>query len=594
MMNIHEKQVSVRTEFKRLLDFMSPYCKKLVLALILTIISAILGGVGPFVFGNATDFLIKLSSAEIQTDHSLYFGFTKILVFLAGIYIFQAVFKFLSSKILVEVTQKTIFDLRRKTDKKLKKLPLSYFDTNTYGDILSRITNDIDMISNSLQQGFEQIITAVVTVVIVLGMMIWINPVLTLIGLATVPLGFMASMKIAKKSQNHFSSQQKYLGDLNGYIEEVFTGHNIVSAFCMQDNAIKDFEEKNEKLYESAWKAQFMSGVLMPLNKAMSDLGYVAIAVLSGIFVIQGRLSIGMIQSFILYLGQFSQPIMQIVQIMGVFQSTAAATSRVFEFLEEKEEVKNPEISKMPNNYTVEFENVQFGYSENLLMKNVNMVVPEGKKVAIVGPTGAGKTTLVNLLLRFYDVNSGSIKIGGVDIRDMKRHDLRTIFGMVLQDTWLFSGTIMENLRYGRLSASDDEIIKAAKMARADAFINALPDGYNFVLHEGAGNLAQGERQLLTIARAILANSPVMILDEATSSVDTRTEVLIQEAMSNLTANRTGFVIAHRLSTIRDADMIIYMDHGDILEYGNHNELLKKDGYYAKLYNSQFVSENEE
>lgn len=587
---MQKQPVRVTQVFGRLFRFMSPYRSPLLLSIVLAIFAAFFSSLGPFILGCATDALFGLRvSGEISKDGVSHFVTT--LCLLGGVYLLYAVLKFLSSKILVRISQKTVFDLRSQVDAKLKKLPLNYFDTNTYGDILSRVTNDVDTVSNSLQQSLDQFITSIVTVVCILAMMLWINPILTLIGVLTIPLSMVVSMTIIRSSQKHFSQQQDKLGALNGYVEEVYTGHDIVSAFNTQKEVISAFEQQNDDLYQSAWKAQFLSSTLMPITQGMSNLGYVAVVVVSGWLVINGRMSIGMIQSFIQYLRQFSQPIIQTVQIANILQSAAAAASRVFDFLDEEEELPDPCPAKSPDKEKtfIEFEHVRFGYSDkNTLMNDVNLKVDIGRKVAIVGPTGAGKTTLVNLLLRFYDVEEGSIKIGGIDIREMKRTDLRSVFGMVLQDTWLFTGSIMENLRYGRLNATDEEVVAAAKAARADPFINTLPGGYDFQLQENGANLAQGERQLLTIARAILSNSPIMILDEATSSVDTRTEVLIQQAMATLMKGRTSFVIAHRLSTIRDADTIIYMEGGDIKETGSHDELIRKGGLYANLYNSQF------
>lgn len=581
--------------FGRLFQFMRPYRNPLLLSIVLAVLAAFFSSLGPFILGRATDALLDLKVAgEVSKDAVSHF--VTMLCLFGGVYLLYASLKFLSSKILVRVSQKTIFDLRSQVDAKLKKLPLNYFDTNTYGDVLSRITNDVDIVSNSLQQSLEQFITSIVTVICILTMMLWINPILTLIGVLTIPLSMVVSMTIVKSSRKHFSEQQEKLGTLNGYVEEIYTGHSIVSAFNAQQEVISAFEKQNDDLYRSAWKAQFLSSTLMPITQGMSNLGYVAVVVVSGWLVINGRMSIGMIQSFIQYLRQFSQPIIQTVQIANILQSAAAAASRVFDFLDEEEELPDHYPARFPDkkNAFIEFEHVRFGYSsENTLMHDVNLKVDVGRKVAIVGPTGAGKTTLVNLLLRFYDVEEGSIKIGGIDIWEMKRTDLRSIFGMVLQDTWLFTGSIMDNLRYGRLDATDEEVFAAAKTARADSFINTLPGGYDFQLQENGANLAQGERQLLTIARAILSDSPVMILDEATSSVDTRTEVLIQHAMASLMRGRTSFIIAHRLSTIKDADIIVYMEDGDIKETGSHDDLIRKRGLYANLYNSQFDSENQ-
>lgn len=583
--------VSFKSVFRRLFLFMKPYRKKLMLSLLLTILAAFFSSLSPWIVGKATDAMVYM--VERPGEESVR-AFAWMVAMVACSHLAYALFKYLGSVLLARVSQKSIYDLREKVDRKMKKLPVSYFDSNAHGDILSRMTNDVDIIANSLQQSLDQMVTSVTAVIFILGMMLWINPILTLIGVLTIPLAIFVSMVIAKSSQKYFKMQQAMLGDLNGYVEEIYNGHSIVSAFGMEKESIRRFEEKNEALYESAWKAQFISSTLMPITQGMSNLGYVAVVVVSGWLVIQGRMTVGMTLSFIQYLRQFSQPIIQTVQIANILQSTAAAAERVFEFLNEQEEMDESEnpLTITSSSIDVELKNVQFGYrSDQLLMKDVNLKVEAGKMVAIVGPTGAGKTTLMNLLLRFYDVNGGSILIDNKDIRQMKRSELRSVFGMVLQDTWLFTGSIMDNIRYGRLDATDEEVFAAAKAARADFVINALPGGYQFRLQENASNLAQGERQLITIARAILSNRPILILDEATSSVDTRTEVLIQEAMRTLMKGRTAFVIAHRLSTIREADQIVYMENGDIRETGSHEELLEKGGSYAKLYYSQFADE---
>ncbi|MEG2488720.1 ABC transporter ATP-binding protein [Anaerorhabdus sp.] len=588
------KSLDFKIIFGRLFAFMKPYRKGLIVSIIFIILASMFNSFAPFILGKATDAMIHLVVDGAPSNVGIR-NFITILIILSICYILYALFKYLSTHIMVRVSQKTIFDIRSRVDEKLKKLPLNYFDTNTYGDILSRITNDVDTISNSLQQSLDQIVTAVTSLIFILIMMLAISPILTLIGVITVPLALIISMKIAQTAQRFFKEQQDTLGDLNGYVEEMYTGHNVISAFGKEEDVIDDFEVTNHDLYQSGWKSQFLSSTLMPITQAMTNLGYVAVAVVSAILVISGRMTIGMIQSFIQYLRQFSQPINQTVQISNVLQSTAAAAARIFEFLDEKDEISEKEPALYPEviDGTVDFEYVKFGYLPyQTLMNDVSLHVNAGSKVAIVGPTGAGKTTLINLLLRFYDINDGSIRMNGVDVRDMKRAKLREIFGMVLQDTWLFTGTIRDNIRYGRLNATDEEVEAAAKAAHADEFIKMLPGGYDMVLQEGATNIAQGERQLLTIARAILSDAPIMILDEATSSIDTRTEVLIQDAMANLMKGRTSFVIAHRLSTIRDADMIIYMQNGDIKETGTHDGLLAKGGLYANLYNSQFAENN--
>lgn len=591
-----KKEVDFKIVFGRLLRYMNPYKKGLYASVILIALASMFNSLAPFILGKATDAMTKLIIDNTVSNSGIR-SFITILIILSIVYILYAVFKYLGIYIMVKVSQRTVFDLRNKVDEKLKKLPLNYFDTNTYGDILSRITNDIDIVSNSIQQSIDQIITAFTSLIFIFIMMIVISPILTLIGVITVPVALIISMKIAKSAQKYFIEQQNTLGEINGYVEEMYTGHNVISAFGKEEDVIDSFEDTNHELYSSGWKSQFLTSTLMPLTQAMTNLGYVGVAVVSGILVINGKMSIGMIQSFIQYLRQFSQPINQTVQISNVLQSTAAAGSRIFEFLDEKEEIPESESPKYPDEIKggVEFEHVKFGYLPyKYLMQDVNLKVNPGSKVAIVGPTGAGKTTLINLLLRFYDVNHGNIKIDGVDIKEMKRTKLREIFGMVLQDAWLFEGTIKENIRYGRLTATDEEVIEAAKAAHIDGFIKTLPGGYNMILQEGATNIAQGQRQLITIARAILSDAPIMILDEATSSVDTRTEVLIQKAMGNLMKGRTSFVIAHRLSTIKDADMIIYMQDGDIKETGTHEELIDRQGLYYKLYNSQFAENNKE
>lgn len=588
------KSLDFKIIFGRLFAFMKPYRKGLIVSILFIILASMFNSFAPFILGKATDAMIHLVVDGAPSNVGIR-NFITILIILSICYILYALFKYFSTHIMVRVSQKTIFDIRSRVDEKLKKLPLNYFDTNTYGDILSRITNDVDTISNSLQQSLDQIVTAVTSLIFILIMMLAISPILTLIGVITVPLALIISMKIAQTAQRFFKEQQDTLGDLNGYVEEMYTGHNVISAFGKEEDVIDDFEVTNHDLYQSGWKSQFLSSTLMPITQAMTNLGYVAVAVVSAILVISGRMTIGMIQSFIQYLRQFSQPINQTVQISNVLQSTAAAAARIFEFLDEKDEINEKEPALYPEviDGTVDFEHVKFGYLPyQTLMNDVSLHVNAGSKVAIVGPTGAGKTTLINLLLRFYDINDGSIRMNGVDVRDMKRTKLREIFGMVLQDTWLFTGTIRDNIRYGRLNATDEEVEAAAKAAHADEFIKMLPGGYDMVLQEGATNIAQGERQLLTIARAILSDAPIMILDEATSSIDTRTEVLIQDAMANLMKGRTSFVIAHRLSTIRDADMIIYMQNGDIKETGTHDGLLAKGGLYANLYNSQFAENN--
>ena len=587
-------QVSYSKTFKKLYTFIKPYRKRLFASLFFIFLATLANAMAPFVLGKATDALANIVVDGVEIPQALT-TFFLILGVLALVYILYAIFNYLSTWIMVGVTERTIFDLRKRVDFKLSKLPLNYYDTNAYGDILSRVTNDVDTISTSLQQSIAQIATTVFTVIFIFIMMMFISPLLTFVGIGIVPFALYLAMKLAKRSQKYFDNQQENIGELNGYVEEYYGGHNVTAAFGKEEDVIEDFEVTNQNLFSNAWKGQFFSGTLMPITQGMTNFGYAAVAIVGGILAVFGGISIGMIQSFTQYLRLFSQPITQVLQITNIIQSTVSAVDRIFEFLEEKEEVADTQTPRFPEKLAgkVEFDHIRFGYlPHQTLIHDLNITIQPGSKTAIVGPTGAGKTTLVNLIMRFYDVNGGAIRIDGIDIRDMQRARLRDIFGMVLQDTWLYSGTIRENIRYGRLNATDEEVEQAAKDARADAFIRTLPGGYDFVLHEGASNIAQGQRQLLTIARAMLANPPIMILDEATSSVDTRTELLIQEAMNAMMKGRTSFVIAHRLSTIKDAENILYMQDGDILEVGTHNQLMEKNGLYAKLYNSQFAQNN--
>ena len=575
--------------YKRLFSYMKPYKGRFIFAVLLVFASNIAFALAPLLMGNATNALaLILEGGNISDALNSFFRF---LILMGSAYALNSIFSYIGTWLIVGITENTIYDLRKQVDKKLSKLPLNYYDTNSYGDILSRVTNDVDTVSNSLQQSIYQVLNAFFTILIIFIIMLNISGVLTLVGLAVVPVALYISAKIAKKSKKKFDAQQGGTGKLNGFVEEYYSGHNVVTVFGREETVIEDFEKTNDSLYESSKDGQFLAGTLMPIMQNMTNLGYALVSIFGAIMAILGGLSIGMIQSFTLYLRQFSQPLTQVMQITNVIQSTGSAATRIFDFLDEKEEVPDVEKPKFPSKLKgeVTFDHIRFGYlPHQTLIHDLDIKIGAGEKTAIVGPTGAGKTTLVNLIMRFYDVRSGSIKIDGVDIRDMSRSRLREIFGMVLQDTWLYNGTIMENIRYGKLDATDEEVIEAAKKARADAFIRSLPGGYNFVLREGAENIAQGQRQLLTIARAMLNNPPILILDEATSSVDTRTEVLIQEAMSEMMRGKTSFVIAHRLSTIKDADNILYMQDGDILEVGNHEELMAKDGLYAKLYNSQF------
>lgn len=516
----------------------------------------------------------------------------QIVLWLIGLYLLSAALRYLESWIMTNVTQKVTFQMRRDISLKINRLPLSYFDKQTYGEVLSRVTNDVDTISQTLNQSLSQIVSAVVMIAGIVAMMLSISWQMTVVALLVLPVSMGFVLLIAKKSQVQFTRQQTELGELNGHIEEMYAGHQVMRVFNGQARSLAKFTAINNQLHVSAWKSQFLSGLMWPIMNFVGNLGYVGVAVLGGWLAINGRLQVGDIQAFIQYMRQFNQPIEQTANIANVLQSTAAAAERVFEFIDEPEETREGrdlvKLEKVKGG--VEFDNVTFGYNpDEPVIKGLSARVKPGQRVAIVGPTGAGKTTLVNLLMRFYEINSGAIKIDGVDIRQMKRSDVRQMFGMVLQDTWLFSGTIRDNLRYGRPDASDDELIATAKEAHVDHFVRSLPGGYDMVLDEEATNISQGEKQLLTIARAMLAKTPMLILDEATSSVDTRTEVLIQQAMDRLMKGKTSFVIAHRLSTIRDADLILVVRDGNIIEQGKHDELLKKNGFYAELYNSQFA-----
>ena len=535
--------------------------------------------------GNAVQ-AIRDTNGKVDMSYIFY-----IFAILLAFYLVSSVFSLAMGLVMSGVSQKTVYQLRKEVDDKLTRLPLKYYDGRTHGEILSRMTNDVDTISTTLQQSLTQIVTSVVSILGYIIMMLTISPLLTVLVLLTLPLYILTTMTIAKKSQKFFAEQQKVLGKLSGHVEEMYTGHKVVKAFGKEADSLREFEESNEKLYNVGWKAQFISGIMWPLMNLISNLGYVLICVVGGLWITKGRLKIGDITAFINYSRSFTQPIIQTANIANIIQSTVACAERVFEMLDEQEQVAEAEKAVAIANPKgeVSFRDVDFSYvEETKLIEKMNLEVRQGHTVAIVGPTGAGKTTLVNLLMRFYELNAGSISVDGVDIRNMKRADLRGMFGMVLQDTWLFNGTIRDNIAYGREGASDADIVAAAKAAHADHFIRTLPEGYNTILNEEATNISQGQKQLLTIARAILADPAILILDEATSSVDTRTEVLIQKAMNNLMEGRTSFVIAHRLSTIRDAELILVMNNGTIIEQGNHQELLAKGGFYADLYNSQF------
>ncbi|AAU23692.1 ABC transporter ATP-binding protein [Bacillus licheniformis] len=582
-------------EFKKTLLRLARYLKPRTFQLVLVVFAAILATlfnvISPKLLGDATSSLF----ASFKEGTGVQFGFLgRITLILAGLYLLSALFTFLQHYLMAGVAQKTIYEMRQEVNEKLTRLPLKYYDKHSHGDTLSRAVNDIDNINTSLQQALTQMITSVITIVGIIVMMLLISPVLTLVVFITVPLSMLAVRFIASFSQKHFAAQQKELGDINGHVEEMFTGHQEVKAFGHEEKAIQQFDEVNERLYQSGWKAQFISGLMMPMMTFIGNLGYVFVSITGGIFVLNGTLLIGGVQAFIQYTQQFSQPLVQAAGIANTIQSAIASAERVFSLLDEEEETGETPASidtgKLKGD--VSFEHVAFGYDKNVpVIRDLSLHAKEGQTIAIVGPTGAGKTTIINLLMRFYELNKGSIKVGGTDISELSREQARSMFAMVLQDTWLFNGTIRENIAYGREGATEEDIIRAAKGAYADDFIRTLPDGYDTVLGEDAQNISQGQRQLLTIARAILADPKILILDEATSSVDTRTEMNIQKAMNKLMANRTSFVIAHRLSTIKDADMILVMKNGDIIEKGSHEELLRKNGFYADLYNSQFSRE---
>jgi ATP-binding cassette subfamily B multidrug efflux pump len=592
MMMAGQKAKNFKGTLRRLLGFLKPYRNQLIIVLLAAIMSTVFMIAGPKIMGNAITELFEGAYGKFKgvPGAEIDFGtIRRLLLFLAGLYVISSLFSYIQQYIMSIVAQKMVYRLREKVNEKLEKLPLKYYDSRPNGETLSRVTNDVDLIGSTLQQSVTQFITSIVTIVGIIIMMLTISPILTLISIVSLPLSIFVIRPILKRSQKHFADQQRTLGQLNGHIEEMYTGHQVVKAFGHEKKAVAQFDEVNEELYQAGRKAQFISGMIMPMMLFIGNLSYVIISVVGGILVTQRAISIGDIQAFITYTRQLTQPIAQTANIANIIQSTVAAAERVFELLDEEEEIKEVTTSSLTRaKGAVTFEHVDFGYGKDLLIEDMNINVQSGQTVAIVGPTGAGKTTLINLLMRFYELNDGKIKIDGLDTRDMSREDLRTTFGMVLQDTWLFKGTIKDNLAYGKNGATDGEIFLAAKTARADHFIRTLPDGYDTVLNEEASNISQGQKQLLTIARAVLADPPIMILDEATSSVDTRTEVLIQHAMNHLMEGRTSFVIAHRLSTIRDADLILVMDQGKVIEQGTHHELLGSNGFYADLYDSQF------
>ncbi|WP_334306030.1 ABC transporter ATP-binding protein [Anaerocolumna sp. AGMB13025] len=591
-MGVTEKAKDFKGSIKKLAIYMSKYKLSFVFVVIFAIASTVFAIAGPKILGNVTTDLFKGFVEKIQGTGGINFNsIGKTLLTLLGLYVLSMIFSFVQGFIMTGISQKVTYRFRKEISEKINRMPMNYFETKTHGEVLSRVTNDVDTLSQSLNQSITQIITSVAMIIGVLYMMLTISIPMTLVAVLTLPLSGGLISYIVKKSQKFFKEQQEFLGHVNGQVEEVYGGHNIVKAFNGEKEVVEEFDKANNTLYNSAWKSQFLSGMMFPIMNFVGNIGYVAVAILGGYLVVKKSIEVGDIQSFIQYVRSFNQPIGQIAQVSSQLQQTAAAAERIFEFLEEEEEdqlAANP-VSTESLDSNVEFKHVKFGYnSEKIIINDFSAKVTPGQKIAIVGPTGAGKTTMVKLLMRFYDVNEGEILIDGHNIKDFNRGELRQLFGMVLQDTWLFNGTIMENIRYGKSDASDEEVIAAAKAAHAHHFISTLPDGYNMVLNEEASNVSQGQKQLLTIARAILADPKILILDEATSSVDTRTEVRIQKAMDNLMKGRTSFVIAHRLSTIRDADLILVMKDGDIVEQGNHEELLAQNGFYAGLYNSQF------
>lgn len=588
-----EKAKDFSGAVKKLLSYMKKYRVRMAVMMICAIAGTVFNIVGPKIMGKATTELFNGLVAKVNGTGSIDFGkIGMILVWTLGLYLFSTMFSFIQGFIMTGISNDVSYSLRKDISEKMNRLPLKYYESRTYGEVLSRITNDVDTLQQGLNQSITQLITSVTTLIGVLVMMLSINVWMTLCAVLILPVSMGIISTVMKHSQKYFRQQQQYLGEVNGQVEEIYAGQSIVKAFNKEEAVIDEFQKTNEKLYASAWRSQFFSGMMMPIMQFVGNVGYVMVALLGGFLTIKGAIEVGDIQSFFQYIKNFTQPVQQIAQVTNMMQSAAAASERVFELLEEEEEdqtTENPVKVDDTLKGSVEFDHVSFGYNPNqIIIKDFSAKVKPGQKIAIVGPTGAGKTTMVKLLMRFYDVNSGIIKIDGHNIRDFNRSELRECFGMVLQDTWLFHGTIMENIRYGRLDATDEEVIAAAKAAHAHRFIQTLPDGYQTVLDEEASNVSQGQKQLLTIARAILADNKLLILDEATSSVDTRTEIQIQKAMDNLMRGRTSFVIAHRLSTIRDADLILVMKDGDIIEQGSHEKLLRLGGFYANLYNSQF------
>ena len=593
----NEKAKDFKGTMKKLIRYMAIYKVQVFFVAVFAICGTIFNIVGPKILGKATTEIFNGLVSKVSGGSGMDFDkIGQILLMTLGLYLISALCSFIQGYLMTGVSQKTTYRLRKEISEKINRMPMNYFDTKPVGEVLSRVTNDIDTLGQSLNQSATQMIQSVTTIIGVLIMMLTISPLMTLVTLVILPVSMVLISFVMKRSQKYFRGQQEYLGNVNGQVEEIYSGHNIIKAFNKEEDVIQEFDTTNDKLYDSAWRSQFFSGMMMPIMQFIGNLGYVAVAILGGFLTIKKTIEVGDIQSFIQYVRSFTQPIQQIAQVANMLQMTAAASERVFEFLEEEEEeqiVDHPvSVENLEGN--VSFDHVHFGYNaDRIIVNDFSAEVKEGQKIAIVGPTGAGKTTMIKLLMRFYDVNSGAIKIDGHDVRDFNRSELREMFGMVLQDTWLFNGSIRDNIKYGKLDATDEEVIQAAKAAHVHQFVKTLPGGYDMELNEEANNVSQGQKQLLTIARAILADPKILILDEATSSVDTRTEVLIQKAMDNLMKGRTSFVIAHRLSTIRDADMILVMKDGDIVEQGNHEELLAKGGFYADLYNSQFEKTTE-